>query len=314
MQSHFTYSQAVQKAQAQNKPILALESTLITHGLPFPQNIETALAVEQLVYEHEVVPATIALMKGKIKIGLSAHELASLVQDNKVVKASRRDIPFILSQSLNAGTTVAATLFCAHQANIKVFATGGIGGVHRGNELDISADLIELARTPMAVVSSGAKAILDLPKTIEFLETYSVPVIGYRTESLPAFYTSTTPYPLFTSVNDLASLVKLLTIHWELNMSSAVLIANPIPKDQEIPEELIEPIIQSALQQSHQSHMTGKKVTPFLLQEIAKATHGQALIANIQLIKNNAKMGAMLAHALHYPLERNKSHVTNKTG
>lgn len=187
MLPHFETSPDVADALQNEKPVVALESTLITHGLPYPTNLETAIACEQIAREQGVTPATIAIMNGKIKIGLTQADLETLVQDKTAVKASKRDIPFILSQKLNAGTTVAATLYCAHRAGIRLFGTGGIGGVHRGTALDISADLIELAQTPVAVVCAGAKAILDLPKTIEYLETHSVPVIGYKTNTLPAF-------------------------------------------------------------------------------------------------------------------------------
>jgi len=196
MQSFFEYSHEVELALKQKKPILALESTLITHGLPYPQNLEVAKSVEQIARDTGVTPATIAIMRGKIKIGLTANELDILIADKEAVKASTRDIPYVLSKGVNAGTTVAATLFCAHNAGIRVFATGGIGGVHRGDDQDISADLTELAKTPVAVVCSGVKAILDLPRTLEYLETCSIPVIGYRTAMLPAFYTSATNFKL----------------------------------------------------------------------------------------------------------------------
>lgn len=194
MTQFFEYSQEVEQAIRHKKPVLALESTLITHGLPYPQNIETAKALESLVREQGVTPATIAVLAGKIKIGLNEDELELLVNDDHIIKASKRDLPYVITEKLNAGTTVAATLFCAEAVGIRVFATGGIGGVHRGNEQDISADLIELSRTPMAVVCAGAKAILDLPRTLEFLETHSIPIVGYRTDSLPAFYSASSPY------------------------------------------------------------------------------------------------------------------------
>lgn len=299
MQPFIDYSNEVSIAIAEKKPILALESTLITHGLPFPQNIETAFAIEDMVREKNVIPATIAIMHGKIKIGLTADELQTLVSDKTVMKASRRDIPFLLSQHLNAGTTVAATLFCAHMAGIKVFATGGIGGVHRGDAQDISADLIELARTPIAVICAGAKAILDLPKTLELLETLSIPIIGYRTNTLPAFYTAETPYHLPMRIDDIPSLVKLLNIHQQLGMRQGVLIANSIPVENEIPAEVIEPVILDALKQAEQEKMVGKSITPFLLSKVANATQGKSLEANIHLIKNNVRVGADIAQALN---------------
>ncbi|RDI46572.1 pseudouridine-5'-phosphate glycosidase [Aquicella lusitana] len=298
MQQFFEYSTEVREAMQAKKPVLALESTLITHGLPFPQNIETAMVVEQIARDHDVTPATIAIMQGKVKIGLSSSELETLVYDSQRVKASQRDIPYVLSMGLNAGTTVASTLFCAHHAGIKIFATGGIGGVHRGDDQDISADLIELSRTPLALVCAGAKAILDLSKTMELMETLSIPVVGYRTEYLPAFYSSTSPYSLPIKVDDLAALVKLLQAHWQLNLSAGMLIANPIPVEDEIPAEIIEPVISAALKKAEQQHIRGKAITPFLLNEVRLATQGQSLQTNIQLIKNNVKLGAELAKAL----------------
>ncbi|VVC76921.1 Pseudouridine-5'-phosphate glycosidase [Aquicella siphonis] len=295
MQQFFEYSEEVKQAMMEKRPLLALESTLITHGLPFPKNLETALAVEKIARENSVTPATIAIMNGKIRIGLTHAELESLVEDKHVMKASTRDIPYLLSQKLNAGTTVASTLFCADFAGIKVFATGGIGGVHRGQDQDISADLITLAKTPMAVVCAGAKAILDVPKTLEFLETHGVPVIGYRTETFPAFYTAETDYKLFAHVDNVTSLANLLKIHWQLGMSSGVLIANPIPSPDEIPADIIEPAISSALKLAEKKNVHGKEITPFLLSEIAAVTQGKSLHANINLIINNVRLGAMLA-------------------
>lgn len=291
----FEYSHEVQQALQNNKPLLALESTLITHGLPYPQNLEIAQSVEQIARDMGVTPATIAMMNGKIKIGLAPFELEALVADKHAVKASTRDIPYVLSRKLNAGTTVAATLYCAHQAGIRVFATGGIGGVHRGENDDISADLTELARTPVAVVCAGAKAILDLPRTLEYLETLCVPVIGYQTEVLPAFYTAATSHKLHTIAKDMTSLADILKTHWQLGMQAGILIANPIPQQDEIPAAEIEPIIANALDQAEAKGMIGKAITPFLLSEVANATRGKSMAANISLIKNNVRVGAELA-------------------
>lgn len=299
MQQFFEYSHEVSQAILEKRPILALESTLITHGLPHPKNIETALQVENIARENGVTPATIAIINGKIKIGVTIEELEILVADKNVVKASVRDIPFILSKKLNAGTTVASTLFCADYAGIRVFATGGIGGVHRGEDNDISADLIELAKTPIAVVCAGAKAILDLPKTLEFLETHSVPVVGYRTDTLPAFYTAETDYKLHARVDDISSLAELLKIHWQLGMSSGVLIANPIPAIDEIPAEIIEPVIAGALHKAEKQRISGKAMTPFLLNEVSAVTKGKSLQANINLIINNVRLGALLANRIY---------------
>jgi pseudouridine-5'-phosphate glycosidase len=298
MTQFFEYSHEVEQAVRQKKPVLALESTLITHGLPYPENIETAKALETLVREQGVTPATIAVLAGKIKIGLNEDELELLVNNDHIVKASKRDLSYVITEKLNAGTTVAATLFCAEAVGIRVFATGGIGGVHRGNEQDISADLIELSRTPMAVVCAGAKAILDLPRTLEFLETHSIPIVGYRTDSLPAFYSASSPYQLPTRIDDIQSLVKMLNTHWQLGLSSSVLIANPIPRHEEIDSNIIEPAIASALEEANEKQITGKAITPFLLNEMATATQGKSLKANIALIKNNVVLAAQLAKAL----------------
>jgi pseudouridylate synthase len=299
MRQFFEYSHEVSQAILEKSPLLALESTLITHGLPYPENIETALQIENIVRENGVTPATIAIINGKIKIGVTTEDLEILVGDKSVVKASVRDIPFILSKKLNAGTTVASTLFCADYAGIRVFATGGIGGVHRGEDQDISADLIELSRTPIAVVCAGAKAILDLPKTLEFLETHSIPVVGYRTDTLPAFYTAETDYKLHARVDDISSLAELLKIHWQLGMSSGVLIANPIPSTDEIPAEIIEPVIAGALHKAETQRISGKAITPFLLNEVSIVTKGKSLQANINLIINNVRLGALLANRIY---------------
>lgn len=302
MKPFFDYSPEVKSALEHKKPVLALESTIISHGMPYPDNYETAQAVEHIVREHNVTPATIAVIEGKIKIGLTTNELQQFACNKNVLKASRRDLPYTVAHKYCAGTTVAATLFCAAQAGIKLFATGGIGGVHRGDAQDISADLIEISRTPIAVICAGAKAILDLPRTLEFLETMSVPVIGYRTQVLPAFYTDSTQYPLSTWVDDVPDLANILRAHWDIGMSSGVLVANPIPAEFNIPLEVIEPVIMSAVQKAEQHNISGKALTPFLLAEVAQLTQGKSLRANIALIKNNARLGAELAHALfsHY--------------
>jgi len=296
MQQFFEFSPEVQQAMQERKPVLALESTVITHGLPFPRNIEVALELEEIARKNHVVPATIAIIQGKIKIGLTSAELELLVNDKQVVKAGKRDIPYILSTGLNAGTTVASTLYCADYAGIKVFATGGIGGVHRGDDQDISADLIELARTPIAVICAGVKAILDLPRTLEFLETHSIPVIGYRTDVMPAFYSSATSYKLPARVEGIADLVKILRIHWQLGMTAGILIANPVPVEDEIPAEIIDPVIADALQEAAKQQIRGKEITPYLLDKVANATKGKSMQANINLIKNNVRLGAMVAH------------------
>ena len=299
MQNFIEYSSEVRQAIENKQPILALESTIITHGLPYPHNLETAISLEKITRENNVTPATIAVLNGKIKIGLSQNELEHLSRDKNVRKISRRDLAYAINQNISAGTTVAATLFCAAKTGIKVFATGGIGGVHRGDDFDISADLIELARNPVAVICAGAKAILDLPRTLEFLETFSVPVVGYRTPVLPAFYTDTTDYSLPASVNDVRSLVNMLQTHWQLGMSSGVLVTNPIPVEFAIRAEKIEPLIAKAIKQAIEQNICGKELTPFLLSEIASSTQGESIQANIALIENNVRLGAQVAATLN---------------
>ncbi|HHT0593419.1 TPA: pseudouridine-5'-phosphate glycosidase [Legionella anisa] len=298
MKQFFDYSPEVKSALENKKPVLALESTIISHGMPYPDNYETAQAVEHIVRGYDVTPATIAVIDGKIKIGLTQNELHHFAGNKEVLKASRRDLPFLAANRYSAGTTVAATLFCAAKAGIKLFATGGIGGVHRGDAQDISADLIEISRTPIAVICAGAKAILDLPRTLEFLETMSVPAIGYRTQVLPAFYTDSTQYSLSTWVEDVPTLAQIVTAHWDIGMSSGVLITNPIPAEFNIPLEVIEPVIMDAISKAEQNNISGKALTPFLLAEVAQLTQGKSLLANIALIKNNARLGAELARAV----------------
>lgn len=302
MQPFLEFSDEVATALHQNKPVLALESTIITHGLPYPHNLETAIICENIAREEGVTPATIAILNGKIKIGLSANELEQLVQDKQSIKASVRDLPLAISQRLSAGTTVAATMHCAHRAGIAVFATGGIGGVHRGDDQDISADLIELARTPVAVVCSGVKSILDLPRTLEYLETMSVPLIGYQTNNLPAFYTANTAHLLPATTNDLSQLADFINTHWQLGFNAGVLVANPIPSEHEIPAQDIEPVIQQALKLAQNKNIIGKAITPFLLNEVKNATAGKSMQANLALIKNNVLLGAKLAKTLINPI------------
>lgn len=295
MQSYMDYSDEVKQAIANKKPLLALESTVITHGLPYPINLETAQALEHIAREYGSVPATIAVINGRIKIGVSTHELEMLATNKDILKASTRDLVYVLSQNMSAGTTVAATMYIAAAAGIKVFATGGIGGVHRGEAMDISADLIELSRTPVAVVCAGAKAILDLPRTLEFLETYHVPVIGYRTDTFPAFYTPATSYALAARANDIDSLANMINMHRVLGLPSGILIVNPIPTQDAILDQVIAPVIAEAIQKAEIAQVTGKATTPFLLNEVARATQGTSIKANIALIKNNVRLGAQLA-------------------
>ncbi|WP_217587440.1 pseudouridine-5'-phosphate glycosidase [Lentibacillus saliphilus] len=301
MNQYLSLSQEVKDSQAAGKPIVALESTIISHGMPYPQNVETARAVEQLIRDEGAVPATIALMDGKIKIGLSDEELEALGNSTDVAKASRRDLPYLLATKKTGATTVAATMICASLADIKVFATGGIGGVHRGAEttMDISADLEELAQTNVAVVCAGAKSILDLGLTLEYLETKGVPVIGYQTDVLPAFYTRTSPFPVNFQADDIATIAGTLKAKADLNMTGGAVIANPIPEAHAMPEADITAVIHTALQEAQANNVTGKDVTPFLLAKVKELTDGKSLEANIALVKNNAIVGAQLAVQLN---------------
>lgn len=293
------FNEEVADAIAENKPIVALESTIISHGMPYPENIRCALLVEAIVRDQGVTPATIALHAGQIRIGVNRETMEILASKDTVIKASRRDIAFALTQKLTASTTVAATMFCAHAVDISIFATGGIGGVHPdiSNFFDISADLIELATTPVAVVCSGAKSILDLPKTLEMLETHGVPVIGFRTNDFPAFYSHSSGLKLLHRLNSPQEIARLIQIQHQLKLNNGLVIANPIPLEAEIPDEDMLPIIQQA--QKEAAHVNGKAITPFMLQRIAELTAGQSLKANIELIKNNAQLGGEIALATH---------------
>jgi pseudouridine-5'-phosphate glycosidase len=297
MQNFLEYSAEVKAALKNNQPILALESTVITHGLPYPENVETARMLETLARENNAVPATIAILNGKIKIGLSSEELDFIAQDKSVIKASTQDIAYALTHKLSAGTTVAATMLCAHFAGIKVFATGGIGGVHRGEDQDISGDLIALSRLPVAVVCAGAKAILDIPRTLELLETLAVPIMGYQTRHFPLFYTPKSKHALLQYTDDIATLAQMIQTHWQLQLAG-VLVANPIPVTDGIACEILEPIIDQALLAAKQQQISGKAVTPFLLKAVTAATEGKSLRANIALLKNNVKVGAQLANKM----------------
>jgi pseudouridylate synthase len=294
------YSQEVTEAKEAGKPVVALESTIISHGMPYPQNVHTAREVEQIVRENGAVPATIAILDGKIKIGLSDEELEYLGQSRDVEKASRRDLPYLLSAKKNGATTVAATMICAELAKIEVFVTGGIGGVHREAEttMDISADLQELAKTNVAVVCAGAKSILDLGLTLEYLETQGVPVVGYRTDSLPAFYTRTSQYYVNFRLDTPEAVAEMIKTKWELGLDGGVVVANPIPEEDALEEGFIAQVIEKALGEASENQIGGKQVTPFLLGKVKELTDGKSLIANISLVKNNARVGAKIAASL----------------
>ncbi|KTD12134.1 pseudouridine-5'-phosphate glycosidase [Legionella jamestowniensis] len=290
-------NEEVKNAIHNKQPIVVLESTIISHGMSYPKNLATAQMVEQIIRENNAVPATIALHQGKIHVGINRELMEHLAASNDVIKASRRDIAFILSTKKTASTTVAATMYCSHLANLPLFVTGGIGGVHHRVEesFDISADLIELASTPVTVVCSGAKSILDLPKTLEVLETHGVPVIGYQTDEFPAFYSHSSGIPLLHRLDSAKEIANLMTYQHKLKLSNGIVIANPIPKAVEIPDEKILPVIKQALDEAN--HIDGKAITPFLLQRIGELTAGQSIQANIELIKNNAILGAEIAIA-----------------
>ena len=287
----------VQKAIDEKRPVVALESTIISHGMPYPQNVETALRVEAIIRENGAVPATIAILDGRLKVGLSREEIEVLGSSKDVTKVSRRDLPFIIAQKKHGATTVAATMIIANMANIKVFATGGIGGVHRGatESFDISADLEELAQTDVAVVCAGAKSILDLGLTLEVLETKGVGVIGYQSSELPAFYTSSSGYAVDYRLDTPKEIADAMHAKWNMQLKGGLLITNPIPKAYEMDSTLIHNAIEEALRQAEAQHIKGKESTPFLLAKVKELTGGDSLDSNIQLVYNNAKLASQIA-------------------
>ncbi|WP_066391626.1 pseudouridine-5'-phosphate glycosidase [Cytobacillus eiseniae] len=297
IEKYLEFSAEVQEAKKANKPIVALESTIISHGMPYPQNIETAKEVEEIIRKNGAVPATIAILDGKIKIGITDEELEFLGTSKEIEKASRRDLPYLLANKKHGATTVAATMICAQYAGIEVFATGGIGGVHRGAEttMDISADLQELAQTNVAVVCAGAKSILDIGLTLEYLETHGVPVLGFETDSLPAFYTRTSPFGVNYRVDTAEDAAAMIRTKWELGLNGGVVVANPIPEADALEEAFITNVIESALKEAKENNIAGKKVTPFLLGKVKELTEGKSLTANIALVKHNAEVGARIA-------------------
>jgi len=292
-------SEEIQNSIKENGPVVALESTIISHGMPFPQNLETALEVERIIRKEGAIPATIAVVEGRIKIGLSNLELEQFAQGTKTVKVSSRDLPLAISQKQDGGTTVAATMICARMAGISIFVTGGIGGVHRGSEktMDISGDLMELARTNVAVVCAGIKSILDIPRTLEYLETQGVPVIGYRTDEFPAFYTTTSGYSVQSRINTAEEIARCMKVKWELGLEGGMVIANPVLREDAMDEEVIEEAITKSLNEASENGIDGKAVTPFLLERISQLTDGESLKTNIALVCNNALVGAKIASA-----------------
>jgi pseudouridylate synthase len=290
----------VQQALTSGAPVLALESTIISHGLPYPDNVACARTLERIARECGVTPATIAIIDGTVSIGITDEELLRLAQSDNVAKVSRADIAAVVAQRRMGTTTVAGTMILAAMAGIRFFATGGIGGAHRGAEstFDISADLEELARTPVGVISAGAKAILDIPKTLEYLETRGVPVIGYGTDSFPLFYTRSSSYRLNLRADDAATVARIAQAQFATpQLAGGLLIANPIPAESELPPAYIDDIIAQAVRAAEQAAVAGKQVTPFLLARIAELTGKKSIVANLALIENNVRVGCAIATA-----------------
>jgi pseudouridine-5'-phosphate glycosidase len=288
----------VASALKSGKGVVALESTIISHGMPYPQNVETATEVEEVIRSTGAIPATIAIISGRLKAGLSIEELELLGKPaSNVQKCSRRDLPFIVARQKHGATTVAATMIIAEMAGISIFGTGGIGGVHRGasESMDVSADLQELAQTNVAVISAGVKSILDIGLTLEYLETHGVPVIGYQTDQFPAFYTRNSGFLVGERMDDASAIARVLRIKWDLGLKGGFLIANPIPKKDEMAQRVIEKAIQTAISEAEKKGITGKSITPFLLSRIAQLTHGSSLKSNIQLVLNNARLAGQIA-------------------
>lgn len=297
LEKYLKINPEVKKALDEGTPVVALESTIISHGMPYPQNIEMAKTVESIIRENGAIPATIAILNGELKVGLSPEELEYLGKSDSVLKASRRDLPFIVAKKLDGATTVASTMIIAALAGIKVFATGGIGGVHRGAQqtFDISADLQELAHTNVAVVCAGCKSILDIGLTLEYLETNGVPVVGYKTQEFPAFYTRKSGFNVDYKVDSSAELALALKSKWDLNLNGGVVVSNPIPEEFEMDYDTINSAIEDALKEADEKGIRGKESTPFLLGKVKAITAGKSLDSNIQLVYNNAKVGAKLA-------------------
>ncbi|MGI8788553.1 MAG: pseudouridine-5'-phosphate glycosidase [Pyrinomonadaceae bacterium] len=289
------FNAEVASALETNQPIVALESTVIAHGLPFPQNIETAKSLENIVRANGAIPATIAVFGGEFCVGLNDEQIERLATDKSIRKISRRDLPIAVGKKLNCATTVATTAFIAHAAGIKVFATGGIGGVHRGNSNDISADLPELARTPIIVVCSGAKIVLDLPATREWLETNGVCVLGFGCDELPAFYSRTSGLTIDERVETASEVAQIARARDDLNLQSAILLTVPVPEKYEIERGELEKILAESLKLADKNKISGKEITPFLLAQMSEKSAGKTLAANIALLENNARIAAQIA-------------------
>lgn len=287
----------VKEALKNGNPVVALESTIISHGMPYPQNVDTALKVEKIIRDNGAVPATIAILNGKLKVGLTGEEIEYLGKAKNVIKTSRRDIPFIIAKKSDGATTVASTMIIASLAGIKVFATGGIGGVHRGaaETFDISADLEELSNTDVAVVCAGAKSILDIGLTLEYLETHGVPVVGYKTEEMPAFYTRKSGFKVDYSVESPEEIAVALRAKWDLGLRGGMVVANPIEEQYEMDYDTITAAIDKAVNEAEEKNIKGKETTPFLLSKVKEITGGDSLESNIMLVYNNALLGAKIA-------------------
>ena len=298
MNPYFKVSDEVKHAVQHNRPVVALESTIISHGMPYPQNVETAFRVAQTVRHHGAIPATVAVIDGVLTVGISKAEIEILGRKGaKIIKASRRDLPVLLSKGLNGATTVAATMIAADMAGIRVFATGGIGGVHRGAEttMDISADLEELSRTDVAVICAGPKSILDVGLTLEYLETKGVPVLGYQTNELPAFYCRGSGFPVDARMDTPADIARCIHAKYTCELHGGIMIANPISREAALSEDEMNSFIRTALDMAEIKGIHGKEITPFLLETVKELTHGRSLEANIQLVLGNAALAAEIA-------------------
>ena len=295
---HLSLSDEVAEALRSGMPVVALESTVIAHGLPYPQNLETALRLEEVVRDGGCTQATIAVFDGEFCIGLAREQIERLATDNVFRKISRRDLPIAAANKLNCATTVATTAFIAKQAGIKVFATGGIGGVHRGFSTDVSADLVELARTPIIVVCSGAKIVLDLPATREWLETFGITVLGWQCDEMPAFYSRSSGLPVDERVESADDVARIAVARDELELSNAILVTVPVPEEFELDRAELENILDESLETAEKNSIRGKEITPFLLSEMSRRSDGRTLISNVVLLQNNAQVAAEIARAL----------------
>lgn len=301
LKKYVEYSDEVKKAMEEGKPVVALESTIISHGMPYPQNIETAKACEEIIRENGAVPATTAIINGKIKIGLNDEELEFMATSKDIIKASRRDFAYIVSRGLNGATTVASTIIASRLAKIKIFVTGGLGGVHRNAEVtfDISRDLEELASNDIMIVCAGCKSILDIGLTLEYLETKGVPVFGYQTDLMPAFFTRKSEFKVDYNIKNPKEAADAANTQWNLGLKGGILLTNPIPEEDSMDEEKINKAIEEALREAEEKGIHGKETTPFLLSKVLEVTEGKSLEANIALVKNNARLGAEVAKHLY---------------